>query len=64
MSLYQIDLHGSGQTHPVMKDPYTDSSQPISNTTLHKNNMFHKPRNLQTAKPENRSSLRIEWSHV
>ena len=42
--------------HPVIKDPYTDSSQPIFNTTLHKNNMFHKPRNPQTAKPVNRSS--------
>ena len=40
--------------HPVIKDPYTDSSQPISNTTHHKNNMFHKPQNPQTAKPENR----------
>ena len=35
--------------HPVIKDPYTDSSQPIPNTTLHKNNMFHKPRNPRTA---------------
>ena len=60
MSLYPIDLHGSGQTPLSHNNPYTDNNQHIPSATRHNYNMFHKSRNPQTAKPENRSSL-ILW---